>query len=149
MSRVNAEFKGPKRRCVIIPGREKGGLTMKRDLSSDQAGAGGTERGEGAMGPLGGGRGETRSRWDLTRHCAVRPANYIYRAAGWDLLREVRHLTNRGLMTVSKMDEFQEQALTLTCNMWDSEDFPRYEYRLTPFAETDEFFPLNVFLQDM
>ena len=47
------------------------------------------------------------------------------------------------------MDEFQERALTLTCNMWDSEDFPRYEYRLTPFAETDEFSPLNVFLQDM
>lgn len=42
-------------------------------------------------------------------------------------------------MTELWLQEFQEQALTLTCNMWDSEDFPRYEYRLTPFAETDEF----------
>ena len=85
----------------------------------------------------------------LERLLPHRPANYIYRAAGFDLLGKVRHLTNRGLMTESKMDEFQERALTLTCNMWGSEDFPRYEYRLTPFAETDEFFPLNALLQDM
>jgi len=85
----------------------------------------------------------------LERLLPHRPENYFNRAAGWELLGEVRLYTNRGLMTEWWLQEFQEQALTLTCNMWDSEDFPRYEYRLTPFAETDEFSPLNAFIQDM
>ena len=75
----------------------------------------------------------------LERLLPHRPENYFNRAAVWELLGGVRLYTNRGLMTEWWLQEFQEQALTLTCNMWDSEDFPRYEYRLTPFAETDEF----------
>ena len=50
----------------------------------------------------------------LERPLPHRPENYFNRAAGWELLGEVRRYTNRGLMTEWWLQEFQEQALTLT-----------------------------------